>query len=37
VAAIAAEAGITRLRPARNWGERRGSLRLVLRRRNNAG
>jgi len=36
VAAIAAAAGITRLRPARNCGERRGSLRLVLHRRYNA-
>jgi len=36
VAAIATEAGITRLRPARNCGERRGSLRLVLHRRYNA-
>ena len=36
VAEIAAEAGIRRLRPARNCGERRGSLRLVLHRRYNA-
>jgi hypothetical protein len=36
VAAVAAEAGIRRLRPARNCGERRGSLRLVLHGRYNA-
>lgn len=36
VAAVATEAGITRLRPARNCGKRPGSLRLLLHSRYNA-